>query len=72
MHPSEKQTLNKQLTALNNEIEAAIDVVKVRAAGQEMSPYEVMYTDGKMVIAPLLLAKAEVLSAKVKLNVKTT
>lgn len=70
MHPSEKQTLNKQLSEIIKEIDRCIDVVKLQAQTRDMDPYQLLYTDGKHVLAPLLATKAQTLAAQVYLNIK--
>jgi hypothetical protein len=70
MHPSEKQALNHQINELIKEIDRSIDAVKLKAQEQGFDATQMMYADGKFVMVPLLVAKAEALSAKVRLNVK--
>jgi len=69
MHPSEKQDLNRQLTALMGRIDESIEAVEKHAIIMKMKPAEMMYSNGHHMLAPLLLAKAEALNAKVNLNV---
>ena len=69
MHPSEKTDLNRQLNALSTRIDESIEAVERHAIVLNMKPSEIMYSNGHHMMAPLLLAKAEVLNAKVNLNV---
>jgi hypothetical protein len=69
MHPSEKQDLNRQLTALMGRIDESIEVVEKQGIIHNMNPMEMMYSNGHHMMAPLLLAKAEALNAKVMLNI---
>ena len=69
MHPSEKADINRQLKALLERIDESIEVVEKRAIIEGMNPMEMMYSNGHHIMAPLLLAKAEALNARVHLNI---
>lgn len=70
MHPSEKMEVNRQLNSLSKAIDEAFETLDKMAETHGYKSTEMLYTDGHLMIAPLLLAKAEVLSAKVQLNTK--
>lgn len=68
MHPSQKQALKRQLKELNEAIDKARDAVVELAESQNQDPFKMVYANGHLVMPPLLLAKAECLSATVKLS----
>jgi hypothetical protein len=70
MNPSQKQDLNRQLNALVGRIDESIETVEKHAIIMKMNPYEMMYSNGHHMMAPLLLAKAEALNAQVHLNIR--
>lgn len=68
MHPSEKVALMAQLNEVNAYLDECLDALKEQATLHNMSPFKMLTTDGKMLMVPILLAKAETLSAIVKLK----
>lgn len=70
MHPSEKMALNQQLSEIIKEVDRCIDVVRLQAQTQGSDVYQMMYMDGKHILAPLLSTKAQAVAAKVYLNSK--
>lgn len=70
MHPSEKMEMNRQLDQLLVHIDASIVTVTKRADEMGIKATEMFYMNGELVMAPLVLAKAQALNAKVQLNIK--
>ena len=70
MHPSQKQAMNQQLTALSRRIDESIESIETKAVQMGMQASKMMTADGHHMLSPLLLAKSNVLNAQVNLNLK--
>lgn len=70
MHPSQKQDLQQQLTALGRRIDESIEAIETKAVQMNINAAKMMTMDGHHMLSPLILAKAEVLHSLVKLNTK--
>lgn len=70
MNPVQKQSLNTQLSALNKRIDESIEAIEITAIQNGMVAANMMTVDGRHMLTPLLVAKAEVLHGQVMLNLK--
>jgi hypothetical protein len=68
MLTSDQFALNQQLTILGNQIDAQMDEVRKQADILGVPVEQARFADGSFMLMPLLLAKAQVLSARVHLN----